>query len=229
MINLYNVTKQYANGVTAVNNVTAKIGKGEFVFLVGASGAGKTSLIKMLYLEERPTRGYIIVDGYNIMRLKNREIPYFRRNIGVVFQDFKLLPEKTAYENVAFALEAIGTSPREIQKRVPTVLELVGLKHRMQAYPHQMSGGEQQRVAVARAIVNNPAVIVADEPTGNLDPETSWEIMRLFNEINKLGATIVVATHDQAIVDRMQKRVIALENGTVVRDEEKGGYHRAKN
>lgn len=227
MINIFNVNKQYANGVTALNNITTKIGKGEFVFMVGASGAGKSSLIKMLYLEERPTKGYIIMDGHNIARLKPREIPYFRRNIGVVFQDFKLLSEKTAYENVSFALEAIGTSRREIQKRVPAVLELVGLKHRMQAYPNQMSGGEQQRVAVARAIVNNPAIIVADEPTGNLDPETSWEIIKLFNEINKLGATIVVATHDQVIVDQMQKRVIALENGNIVRDEQKGGYRHA--
>lgn len=227
MINIFNVSKQYANGVVALNNVTIKIGKGEFVFLVGASGAGKSSLIKMLYLEERPTKGYIIVDGYNIARLKSRETPYFRRNIGVVFQDFKLLPEKTAYENVAFALEVIGTSRREIQKRVPAVLELVGLKHRMKAYPNQMSGGEQQRVVMARAIVNSPAVIVADEPTGNLDPETSWEIIRLLNEINKLGATIVVATHDNVIVDKLQKRVIAIEDGKIVRDEEKGGYHNA--
>ncbi|MCL5289668.1 MAG: cell division ATP-binding protein FtsE [Bacillota bacterium] len=224
MIQFYNVSKVYDNGVKAVSDLTLHIKKGEFVFLVGASGAGKSTLIKLIFREELPTRGQVMFNGKNIIRMKNREVPHMRRKIGMVFQDFRLLSQKTAAENVAFALEITGTSGKEIKRIVPEVLEQVGLKDKGNLLPNQMSGGEQQRVCIARAIVNNPLLIIADEPTGNLDPGTSWEIMKLFQDINRRGTTILMATHDSEIVDNMKKRVIALSNGCVVRDEESGVY-----
>lgn len=224
MIQFYNVSKVYDNGVKAVSDLTLHIKKGEFVFLVGASGAGKSTLIKLIFREELPTRGQVMFNGKNIIRMKNREVPHMRRKIGMVFQDFRLLSQKTAAENVAFALEITGTSSKEIKRIVPEVLEQVGLKDKGNLLPNQMSGGEQQRVCIARAIVNNPLLIIADEPTGNLDPDTSWEIMKLFQDINRRGTTILMATHDSEIVDNMKKRVIALSNGCVVRDEESGVY-----
>ncbi|MDQ7093059.1 cell division ATP-binding protein FtsE [Desulfosporosinus sp. PR] len=224
MIQLRNVSKIYPNGARALVDVNLKIGKGEFVFLVGPSGAGKSTLIKLLYRDEIPTRGQVQINSKNLVRMKEREVPYLRRSIGVIFQDFKLLPNKTVQENVAFALEAIGVAKKEVRTRTRNMLELVGLAGKDNAFPHELSGGEQQRVCVARAIINNPALLVADEPTGNLDPETAWGIMDLLFNINKRGTTIVMATHARAIVNKMQKRVIAIENGRVARDEEVGGY-----
>lgn len=224
MIQLYNVTKIYDNGVKALTDVTLRIRKGEFVFLVGPSGAGKTTLTKLLYREEVPSRGQIIFNGKNVVRMRPREVPYLRRKIGMVFQDFRLLPQKTVYENVAFALEVIGASGREIKKAVPAVLKMVGLAGKAEVFPDHLSGGEQQRVSVARAIVNNPVLIIADEPTGNLDPETSRELMKLFQDINRRGTTIIMSTHAWDIVDEMKKRVVALSGGRIVRDEEEGAY-----
>lgn len=224
MIQLYNVTKIYDNGVKALTDVTLRIRKGEFVFLVGPSGAGKSTLTKLLYREEVPSRGQIILNGKNVVRMRPREVPYLRRKIGMVFQDFRLLPQKTVYENVAFALEVIGASKREIKKVVPAVLKLVGLAGKTEVFPDHLSGGEQQRVSVARAIVNNPVLIIADEPTGNLDPETSWDLMKLFQDINRRGTTIIMSTHAWDIVDEMKKRVVALSGGRIVRDEEEGAY-----
>lgn len=224
MIQLTNVSKIYPNGARALVDVNVHIGKGEFVFLVGPSGAGKSTLIRLLYREEAPTRGQVILNGQNLVRMKEREIPYLRRNIGVIFQDFKLLPNKTVYENVAFALEVLGLGKREVQKRSRAALDLVGLAAKEKAFTHQLSGGEQQRVCVARAIINNPALLMADEPTGNLDPDTTWGIMDLLYNINKRGTTVVMATHAKDIVDQMKKRVIAIEGGRVARDEEKGAY-----
>lgn len=224
MIEMQDVWKEYANGTHALNGISVHITKGEFVYVVGPSGAGKSTFIKLMYREERPTRGHIFVNGFNIERLKNRKIPYLRRSIGVVFQDFKLLPRLTAGENVAYALEVISTPHRHIRKRVKEVMELVGLGDKLDVLPSQLSGGEQQRVAVARALVNNPSVIIADEPTGNLDPENSWGIMKLFQRINDRGTTIVMATHNKDIVNTIRKRVIAIENGKIVRDESKGMY-----
>lgn len=224
MIQLTNVSKIYPNGAKALVDISLKIDNGEFVFLVGPSGAGKSTLIRLLYREELPTRGQVIMNGKNMIRMRDREVPQLRRNIGVIFQDFRLLPNKTAYENVAFALEVIGVGKREVKIRTKKVLELVGLGNKEKAFPHQLSGGEQQRVSVARAIVNNPALLVADEPTGNLDPETAWEIMELLYNINRRGTTIVMATHARDIVDQMQKRVIAIEDGKVARDQMQGAY-----
>ena len=224
MIQLTNVSKTYSNGAKALIDVNLKIGKGEFVFLVGPSGAGKSTLIKLFYRDEIPTRGQVQINGKNLVRMKEREVPYLRRNIGVVFQDFKLLPNKTVFENVAFALEVIGVSKKEVKVRTHATLELVGLANKASSFPHELSGGEQQRVCVARAVINNPALLVADEPTGNLDPETAWEIMDLLFSINKRGTTVIMGTHARAIVDKMQQRVIAIENGRVARDEEIGGY-----
>ncbi|HEY8911426.1 MAG TPA: cell division ATP-binding protein FtsE [Desulfosporosinus sp.] len=224
MIQLTNVSKTYPNGAKALVDVNLKIGKGEFVFLVGPSGAGKSTLIKLLYRDETPTRGQVQINSKNLVRMKEREVPYLRRSIGVVFQDFKLLPNKTVYENVAFALEVIGVSKNDVKIRTRATLELVGLADKENSFPHELSGGEQQRVCVARAVINNPALLVADEPTGNLDPETAWEIMELLYSINKRGTTVVMGTHARAIVDKMQKRVIAIENGRIARDEENGGY-----
>ncbi len=224
MIQITNVSKIYSNGARALVDINVKIGRGEYVFLVGPSGAGKSTLIRLLYREEIPTRGQVVLNSKNLVRLKDREVPYLRRNIGVIFQDFKLLTNKTVLENVAFALEVIGVSKREVQKRSREVIELVGLSARESSFPHQLSGGEQQRVCVARAIINNPALLVADEPTGNLDHDTAWEIMDLLYNINKRGTTVIMATHARDIVNQMQKRVIAIEAGRVVRDEEKGVY-----
>lgn len=224
LIEFFNVSKSYPNGVHALSNLTLEIGKGEFVFVVGPSGAGKSTLIKLLTREEVPSRGQIMVNGRSLVRMRPREVPHLRRQMGVVFQDFRLLPHKTVFENVAFAMQVIEASPKEIAKQVPAVLELVGLAHKAKMFPHQLSGGEQQRVSLARAIVNNPSLLIADEPTGNLDPETSWEIMKLFQEINRRGTTIVMATHAKTIVDAMRKRVIALDKGRLARDEKRGVY-----
>lgn len=208
----------------AVDGLTVNINAGEFVYIVGASGAGKSSFIKMMYREELATKGEVLIEGKNVTDMKLKDVPFLRRDIGVIFQDFKLLPRLTAFENVAFALEVIEENPKKINKRVLEVLEMVGLKQKARFLPNQLSGGEQQRVAIARAIVNNPKIVIADEPTGNLDPETSWEIMRIFEEINTRGTTIVMATHSQEIVNKLRKRVIAMENGQIVRDEHRGEY-----
>lgn len=224
MIQLINVSKIYPNGARALIDVNLKIDKGDFVFLVGPSGAGKSTLIKLFYREETPTRGQVQINNRNLIRMKAREVPYLRRTIGVIFQDFKLLPNKTVQGNVAFALEVIGASKKDISLRTRAALELVGLAHKEKVYPHELSGGEQQRVCVARAIINNPALLVADEPTGNLDPETAWEIMELLSNINRRGTTVVMATHAKSIVNKMKKRVIAIENGRVARDDLMGGY-----
>lgn len=224
MIVLKNVTKRYKSDVMALSNINLRIDKGEFVFLVGPSGAGKSTLVKMLLKEIEPTQGRIMIDNKNITNIHRRKVPYLRRKIGVVFQDFRLLPNNTVYENVAFAMEIVEATPKEIRRNVPTILSLVGLSSKAKSYPEQLSGGEQQRVSIARAIINNPPILIADEPTGNLDPETSWEIMRLLRQINRRGTTIVMATHAKEIVDMMQQRVIALEKGQVIRDEKRGGY-----
>ncbi|MHB9143813.1 MAG: cell division ATP-binding protein FtsE [Symbiobacteriia bacterium] len=226
MIQVRGVSKTYPNNIHALRNVNLAVDKGEFVFVVGASGAGKSTLVKCLYREEVPTRGTIVVDGRDVTTMKPGLVPYLRRDIGVVFQDFKLLPNKTVFENVAFALECTEAPQREIAKRVPAVLELVGMKDKAKAHAPELSGGEQQRVALARAIVNSPAVIMADEPTGNLDPDNSWAIMRILLELSRMGATVVVATHEQHIVNAMKQRVVAMEHGEVVRDELKGVYGR---
>ncbi|MDK8380477.1 MULTISPECIES: cell division ATP-binding protein FtsE [unclassified Granulicatella] len=224
MIEMMNVTKKYNKGITAINNLSIQIKDGEFVYVVGPSGAGKSTFIKMMYREEKATKGRIRVGKYDLMKIKDRQIPYLRRYVGVVFQDFKLLQHKTVYENVAYAMEVIEKSPREIKHRVEDVLELVNLKHRMNNFPNELSGGEQQRVAIARAIVNTPGILIADEPTGNLDPETSMEIMDILERINEQGTTIVMATHNSQIVNEKKHRVIAIENGQIVRDQEQGEY-----
>lgn len=224
MIEMKNVYKKYPNGVVAINGLTIKINQGEFVYIVGPSGAGKSTFIKMMFREEKATSGEIFVNGMNLSTLKNKEVPYLRRQIGVVFQDFKLLPRLNVYENVAFALEVIEESPSKIRKRVMDVLDLVGLKKKARMFPDELSGGEQQRVSIARSIVNVPKVVIADEPTGNLDPDTSWEIMKLFEEINARGTTIIMATHNKEIVNTMRRRVIAIESGLIVRDEHGGDY-----
>lgn len=221
---MMNVTKKYNKGITAINNLSIQIKDGEFVYVVGPSGAGKSTFIKMMYREEKATKGRIRVGKYDLMKIKDRQIPYLRRYVGVVFQDFKLLQHKTVYENVAYAMEVIEKSPREIKRRVEDVLELVNLKHRMSNFPNELSGGEQQRVAIARAIVNTPGILIADEPTGNLDPETSMEIMDILERINEQGTTIVMATHNSQIVNEKKHRVIAIENGQIVRDQEQGEY-----
>lgn len=224
MIEMKDVYKTYPNGVLAVNGISVKINQGEFVYVVGPSGAGKSTFIKMMYREEKPTKGSIVINGVALESLKEREVPYLRRKIGVVFQDFKLLQKLTVYENVAFALEVIGEQPKNIKKRVLDVLDLVQLKHKARFFPDELSGGEQQRVSIARSIINNPSVLIADEPTGNLDPDTSWEIMRLLEEINNRGTTILMATHNKEIVNTIRKRVIAIEDGKIVRDEARGEY-----
>ncbi|HXF71687.1 MAG TPA: cell division ATP-binding protein FtsE [Actinomycetota bacterium] len=224
MISLRNVTKTYPNGVTALADVSVEIGKGEFVFVVGPSGSGKSTLIRLLLKEEEATAGEIYVAGKNLAKLSHWKIPHLRRNLGVVFQDFKLLPDKTVFENVAFALEVIGKPKSVIDQRVPEILELVGLGDKLNDYPDQLSGGEQQRVSLARAVVNRPLVLLADEPTGNLDPATSVDIMRLLDKVNRIGTTVVMATHDQAIVDAMRRRVLQLDGGRVVRDQARGVY-----
>ena len=224
MIQARRLTKKYGNGVLALENFSLHIQKGEFVFLVGPSGAGKSTFLNLVIRRETPTDGFLSVAGRNVTLIKKQEIPFFRRRIGYIFQDYKLFPNKTVRENISFALEVIEADPPEIRERVNSVLDLVGLLHKAEVFPSELSGGEQQRVSLARAIVNSPLLLLADEPTGNLDPDTSWEIMELLREINRRGTTIVMATHNREIVDRMQKRVIALEKGRLVRDESKGGY-----
>lgn len=218
------VWKTYPNGVMAINGIDVTISKGEFVYVVGPSGAGKSTFIKMMYREEKPTKGNIVVNGYHLAKIKEKKVPYLRRSLGIVFQDFKLLPSLTIYENVAFALAVIEESPDKIKRSVMKVLDIVKLKNKARFLPHELSGGEQQRVAIARAIVNNPAVLIADEPTGNLDPDTSWGIMDVLEEINNRGTTIVMATHNKEIVNKVRKRVIAIEGGRIVRDELRGEY-----
>lgn len=225
LIRIKDVTKQYKNGVTAIYDLNLKIKKGDFVFIIGGTGCGKSTLIKMLYREEKPTRGEIIVGGLNVAKLRNSKVYKLRRKLGIVFQDYRLLPKATVYENVAFALEVIGAKKEDINRKVLKALELVGLKGKVRNYPDQLSGGEQQRVAIARAIVNEPKLLLCDEPTGNLDPEKSMEIMKVLEDINKaLGTTIVMATHDKDIVNKLKKRVIILKDGRLVKDEEKGKY-----
>ncbi|QKY69930.1 cell division ATP-binding protein FtsE [Lentibacillus sp. CBA3610] len=224
MIKMKDVYKTYANGVTALNGIDINIDQGEFVYVVGPSGAGKSTFIRLIYREVKPTDGTIVINNTDLSTLKEKRVPFLRRDVGVIFQDFKLLPKLSAYENIAFALEVIEESPRNIRKRVMDVLELVGLKNKARFIPDELSGGEQQRVATARAIVNNPKIVIADEPTGNLDPETSWEIMRVFEEINDKGTTMIMATHSQEIVNTIKKRVIAVEDGLIVRDEQRGDY-----
>ncbi|MCR6545377.1 cell division ATP-binding protein FtsE [Dehalobacterium formicoaceticum] len=229
MIQMAGVSKTYNNGVPALTDIDLNIDKGEFVFVIGPSGAGKSTLVRLLFLEELPTSGQIYISGRSILRLNRKEIARLRRNFGVVFQDFRLLPNLSVYDNVAFALRVTECSKNRIRQRVPEVLELVGLSHKKDVLPTQLSGGEQQRVAVARAIVNQPMVLIADEPTGNLDPKTSWELMELFEKISQTGTTILVATHAKEIVDKMKKRVLVLDQGTLIRDDVEGGYHEVKN
>lgn len=224
LIKLINISKEYKNGVKALSNIDLHINKGEFVFLVGASGAGKSTLIKLLLKEEEPTEGKLYLENINITKVQNRKIPYIRRKIGVVFQDFRLLHNKTVYENVAFAMEILGIKPKEIRRRVPMILGMVGISDKASSFPDQLSGGEHQRVSIARAIVNNPPILIADEPTGNLDPDTAQGIMDILSDINHRGTTVLMATHAREIVDSMEKRVVTIENGSIIRDEEKGGY-----
>jgi len=224
MISLVNVSLRYPNGVLALEGVSLTIEKSGFCFLVGPSGTGKSSLLKLIYREEMPTQGQVIVGGSDITRIARRQIPLLRRRIGVVFQDFRLLPRKTAAENVGYALDVIGVSKRDKHKRVPKALELVDLLDKADAYPDELSGGEQQRVSIARALVNNPPILLADEPTGNLDPDTSWNIVQLLSKINVKGTTVAVATHDRDIVDRMSKRVVTLADGRIVADRERATY-----
>ena len=225
MITLENVSKSYTNdGMPALNNVSLHIDKGEFVFIVGDSGSGKSTMIKLLLRELTPTSGRIIVNNFDLSRLKRRKIPKYRRNIGVVFQDFRLLKDRNVYENVAFAQRVIERPTKEIKKNVPAMLSLVGLPEKYRSKTKELSGGEQQRVALARALVNNPPILLADEPTGNLDPRNSWEIMKLLEEINRRGTTVVVVTHNREIVNAMRKRVITVKKGIIVSDEEKGEY-----
>lgn len=224
VVEFKSVTKKYSNGTLALSNINLCINKGEFAFLVGASGSGKSTMLKLIMKEEEPTEGEIHVNGYEVSSLKRKEVPYLRRGLGIVFQDFRLLPNKTVYENVEFAMQITESLPKEIRRQVPMSLALVGLSKKANAYPGQLSGGEQQRVALARALVNNPALLIADEPTGNLDPETSWEIMKLLSEVNYRGTTVIVATHEKGIVDTMKKRVVAIDKGEIIRDQEKGLY-----
>ena len=224
LIRVDNVQKTYKNGVVALYDFNLSIQKGEFVFVIGASGSGKSTLIKMLYREEKPDKGSIFIGGINVARLKNRKVYILRRKLGVVFQDFKLLPKLTVFENVAFAMEVFGYEKSVIQKRVLEVLDLVGLKNKVRQYPDQLSGGDQQRVVIARAIANNPKLLICDEPTGNLDPETSMEIMRVLKNINNLGTTVIMATHDREIVRKMNERVIVIESGRLKNDYERGTF-----
>lgn len=228
MISLDGVSVEYENGVRALTDVSLSITKGDFAFIVGSTGSGKSTLLRLLYREMLPTKGVVVVDSQDVTKIRPSDVPYLRRKVGIVFQDFKLLPQKNLWENLAFALRVIGAQPRDIRRRIGDALAMVGLTHRCDSFPHQMSGGEQQRAAIARALVNHPTVLLADEPTGNLDPDTSWEIMQLLEQINVRGATILVATHDSNIVDRMKKRVIQLEAGSVIRDEHKGAYQQSE-
>lgn len=224
LIELKDVSKKYRRSTTALRHVTVSVNQGEFVYIVGPSGAGKSTFIKLLYREEKLSSGSLKVGEFDLAKIKKRQIPLLRRSIGVVFQDYKLLERKTVFENVAFAMEVIGEKRKHIKRRVTEVLELVGLKHKMRAFPKQLSGGEQQRVAIARAIVNNPKMLIADEPTGNLDPEISMEVMQVLERINLQGTTVLMATHNAQIVNQLRHRVIAIEDGKIVRDEEEGDY-----
>lgn len=224
MIEMKDVKKTYPNGVSALNGVDISIDAGEFVYLVGQSGAGKSTFIKLIFREEIASSGLIKVDNFDLLKMKWKEVPLLRRDIGVVYQDFKLLPKMTVYENVAFALEVVEETPRNIRKRVMEVLDQVGLKNKARFIPDELSGGEQQRVSIARAIANYPKLLIADEPTGNLDPDTSWEIMKLLEEINAAGTTIIMATHSKEIVNTIKRRVIAIEGGLIVRDQHRGDY-----
>jgi len=224
MIEFINVAKVYPNGIDVLKNINLHIGKEEFVFIVGASGAGKTTLLKLLYREEKPSDGKVILERVNVADLDAEQVPYLRRNIGVVFQDYKLLPKRTVYENVAFALRVTGAPRSSIRRKVMQALELVGMLRRANAFPNELSGGEKQRACIARAIVNNPALLIADEPTGNLDPATTWDIMQLLEKINRRNTTVIVATHNKGIVDDMKRRVVALEGGKIIRDQMLGGY-----
>ena len=224
IITLENVSKAYSTGAPALNGVTLHINRGEFVFIVGDSGSGKSTLIKLLLRELTPTEGNIRVMGYDLNKLRHRKIPKFRRNLGIVFQDFRLLKDRNVYENVAFAQRIKETPTKEMKKNVPSILATVGLAGKYKAKPKQLSGGEQQRVALARALVNKPSILLADEPTGNLDPKNSWEIMKLLEEINEAGTTVLVVTHNREIVNAMQKRVVTMKKGVIVSAEEKGGY-----
>lgn len=224
IISMTDVTKAYATGAPALNGVDLHINKGEFVFIVGDSGSGKSTMIKLLLRELVPTSGEIRVMGYDLNHIRHRKIPKFRRNLGIVFQDFRLLKDRNVYENVAFAQRIIQTPTKEIKRNVPSILATVGLAGKYKAKPRQLSGGEQQRVAIARALVNRPSILLADEPTGNLDPKNSWEIMKLLEQINENGTTVLVVTHNREIVNAMQKRVVTMKKGIIVSDEEKGGY-----
>ncbi len=224
IIRLENVSKSYSTGAPALNGVNLRINKGEFVFIVGDSGSGKSTLIKLLLRELTPTEGTIFVNGTNVEKLKRRKVPKFRRNMGVVFQDFRLLKDRNVYENVAFAQRIIQIPTKQIRKNVPSILSTVGLAGKYKARPKQLSGGEQQRVALARALINQPPILLCDEPTGNLDPKNSWDIMKLLEQINLSGTTVLVVTHNREIVNAMQKRVITMKKGVIVSDEEKGGY-----
>lgn len=224
MVELIDVSKKYQNGTIALRGVNLKINKGDFAFIIGSSGSGKSTMLKLIMKEESASEGEVIVNGYQLSSLEHDQIPYLRRGMGMVFQDFRLLPNKTVYENIAFAMEITECLPKEIRRQVPMSLALVGLSRKANAYPHQLSGGEQQRVAIARALVNNPALLIADEPTGNLDPENSWEIVKLLTEVNQRGTTVIVATHEKSIVDAMKKRVIAIDKGRIIRDQQKGLY-----
>ena len=228
IITLDNVTKTYSAGVPALQGVSLQIEKGEFVFIVGNSGSGKSTLIKLLLKELDPTSGTIRVNGQELTRMKRKQVAKYRRGLGVVFQDFRLLKDRNVFDNVAFAQRVIGKSNYVIRRQVPAILALMGLSEKLMAFPGQLSGGEQQRVAIARALVNKPGILLADEPTGNLDPKNSWEIMALLDEINKNGTTVVVVTHNREIVDAMQKRVITMRNGLIISDEQKGGYSYGK-
>ncbi|HEM5989946.1 TPA: cell division ATP-binding protein FtsE [Streptococcus suis] len=224
IIEMKDVSKKYGNGTTALRGVSVSVEAGEFAYIVGPSGAGKSTFIKLLYREEKLDKGSLKVGRFDLSKIKKRDVPLLRRSVGVVFQDYKLLPKKTVFENIAYAMEVIGEKPRNIKKRVMEVLDLVGLKHKIRSFPNELSGGEQQRIAIARAIVNNPKVLIADEPTGNLDPENSWEIMNLLERINLQGTTVLMATHNSQIVNTLRHRVIAIEDGRLVRDEEQGEY-----
>lgn len=226
LINIQDVNVRYKNGVNAIHDLSLKIKKGDFVFVIGGSGSGKSTFIKMLYREIKPSSGKIILGGLNVAKLRNSKVYKLRRKLGVVFQDYRLLPKLTVYENVAFALECVGADKKEIRQKSLKALELVGLKNKTRQYPDQLAGGEQQRVAIARAIVNNPKLLICDEPTGNLDPERSMEIVKLLDNINKtIGTTIIMATHDEVIVNKMKKRVITLKDGYLISDVEKGKYY----
>lgn len=224
MVELKKVSKKYSNGTVALRDINLKIEKGDFVFIVGSSGSGKSTLMKLLLKEEEVTEGEVFVIGHKVSSMTRDQVPYLRRSLGIVFQDFRLLPNKSVYENVAYAMHIVEAQPKEIRRQVPMVLALVGLSRKANVMPNELSGGEQQRVALARALVNNPALLIADEPTGNLDPETSMDIMKLLLEINQRGTTVIIATHEKTIVDQLKKRVVAIDKGSIVRDQEKGLY-----